>query len=68
MAKFNVGDRVSVSPKHWLRANQVGVVMEFDGDKDKPWRVEFEQAFEGGGTNGRSLWLDEADLEILDSD
>lgn len=60
--------RVRAQPARWLRANQVGTAAEYDGERHNCWRVEFDGAFEGGGVGGRSLWLGEDELEVVDKE
>ena len=63
---FRIGMRVIVSPQHWLRANEVGLVIGRQRDRHRKWLVQFESSHPGGGIDGDRLWLDENDASALE--
>jgi hypothetical protein len=48
---------IKVGPKHWARANQIGEILESNGER---FRVRFEK--EGIGIYGHELYLTENDF------
>lgn len=47
---FEIGERVRVMSKHWLRGGHVGTVVAFDIEKQScRWTVAFDKAFPGTG-------------------
>jgi hypothetical protein len=62
-----VGSRVRVSARHWLRANHLGAIIEFDAERsENRYLVEFETARLGGGIDGNKLWLNDAQFTVVD--
>jgi len=57
-----IGMRVIISPQHWLRPNEVGLVVNRQRDARGKVLVQFEESFPGGGINGDRLWLDQYDV------
>lgn len=62
---FRIGMRVIVSPQHWLRPNEVGMVIGRQRDRHGKWLIQFENSHPGGGIDGDRLWLDEGDASAL---
>jgi hypothetical protein len=60
-----IGMRVIVSPQHWLRPNEVGLVISRQRDGHGKWLVRFEDSYPGGGIDGDRLWLDQHDLSEM---
>lgn len=69
MGKFEIGQWVKVSTRHWKRPNEVGIVKDIlTGEKACPYLVVFSKVHPGGGFTdkrfkGQCLRLDETDLE-----
>lgn len=69
MTSFKVGQRVRVSVKHWLRAKEVGEIVEFDPDprRNNHWLVAMPNHGAGWGLSlddGRQgLWFDDSQIE-----
>lgn len=51
---LEVGNIVKVEPRHWLRGNQTGTIMEIKRDR---FLVEFSRKSTDGGLEGNKLWL-----------
>ena len=64
MSRFSLNDKVNVMNKHWLRSNEVGVIVGAN-DAQNRWLVEFRRAFPGGGIDGCRLFLEENQLEVV---
>lgn len=55
---MEVGNKIRVDSRHWLRANALGVLCEFDGKRgDNHWKCEFEPEIGRGFDGGKFLWL-----------
>lgn len=52
---LQVGDMVRVEPRHWLRGNENGTII--DRNKDR-FLIRFKEKRSNGGLNGNSLWLE----------
>ena len=65
-----IGARVIISPQHWLRPNEVGLVIDRQRDGHRRWLLRFEESYAGGGIDGDQLWLDQLDFSevILEAD
>lgn len=61
-ASFRSGSHVIISPHHWLRPCEDGVIIGSHNYGQKCWLVQFENKFPGGGIDGDKLWLDERDF------
>jgi hypothetical protein len=57
---ISIGTRVKVSPHHWLRAYEYGVVVDFQPGPTHNWLVRFDRSYPGGGIEGDKLWLDQS--------
>lgn len=63
---MDIGDKIRVTPTHWLRPTDVGVIVEiFPSRGLNMYLVEFERAFPGGGIDDKRLWMSEAYMEKL---
>ena len=60
--KCDVGAHVIVSPQHWLRPYELGLIIDRQNHGQKRWLVQFEEKYPGGGTDWDKLWLDERDF------
>lgn len=69
MAPFKIGQKVRVSVKHWLRAKEMGQIVEFDPDpgRNNHWLVAMPDRGPGKGLileDGRQgLWFDDSQIE-----
>lgn len=57
MKNPKVGQRVKIDSKHWLRGDQIGVVIAENGDRrsgDYSY-IQFEKKYPGGGIDGDKL-------------
>lgn len=62
---INIGDKVRVSPHHWLRPNEAGTIVAFNGDRgDAHWEVEFPPQVGRGFEGGKYLWLSDTQLTV----
>lgn len=59
-APLKPGDKVRVEPRHWLRGNQEGQIVEMSNDK---FLVKFHGKRPDGGLNGDSIWLQQSQLQ-----
>lgn len=60
MGDIHIGSRVRVTGKHWLRAGAVGIVVDFEPERESSrWVVAFDREFPGGG------YADEAGRQCL---
>ena len=63
MEALKVGDTVRCSARHWLRANAMGTIVQFDGSVERGenrWLIEFVETYAGGGIDGNKLWLNDS--------
>ena len=59
---LKVGDKVRATPKHWLRPNQSGKIVEISRGK---FLILFSKRYVGGGLDGDKLWLDDSQFKRL---
>jgi hypothetical protein len=65
VGRLEIGNRVKVHSRHWLRAMDEGIIVDFRPDRESHWLVQFNKIFPGGGIDGDKLWLREDNLEKL---
>ena len=65
MPRFSLNQAVRVVNKHWLRSNEIGVIVGANEAQNR-WLVEFQRKFPGGGLDGNKLYLEESQLEPLE--
>lgn len=65
---MKIGDTVRVTAHHWLRPNEAGTVVAFDGNRgDAHWQVDFPPEVGRGFEGGRYLWMSDSQLIVEES-
>lgn len=62
---LEIGQRVRVKGKRWIRGNAVGTIIEYNEAGENHWRIRFDEKIVGHGVEGDKLWLNESELEIV---
>lgn len=60
------GDRIEVNAKHWARGRHHGVIVDHRDAKYGFFCIQFDHS--GIGIDGRYLFIDQKDFQILDNE